>query len=85
MSTRRPTEQNRTTDCCVCGETNARLANGEKPEKGMGAGLIDHLAPGTHEFAFRPRGPTRAAEVRYLCPTCSTVFAWCLKELGVDL
>ncbi len=81
MATERPSEQGRTTDCGMCGVTTARMANGEKPEKGTGAGWVARLAPGTMRFAFFAeeesdefkRGMLFWPKAYCLCPKCAAV------------
>lgn len=80
-------EQGRITDCAVCGVTTARMANGEKPAKGTGAGWVNHLVEGTMKLTFAPwdardtwRGKHREA---MLCPTCARVVHDLLLGAGV--
>lgn len=87
---RPPSEQGRTTDCGVCGVTTARMANGEKPHKGTGAGWVHHLEEGSMQFAFFQadkrdefsRGAMLWPEALILCPKCAAVLKDTLLSIG---
>ena len=89
----RPSEQGRTSDCGVCGATTARMANGEKPAKGTGAGWVARLAPGTVQFAFFDeskrdefrRGAMSWPHAFVLCPHCAGVVRDVLLGAGVPV